>query len=156
MFDYCLPCLQCWKYQPKYPTSYWNMLSFLFQSTCNFGWSCTKKECEEVCVCVRVHCCELTRGLALSDSRRMGIYFDSVVVSPSVCDQLPVYVCAAAVRLPANRWPPAPRLQCWEGREALRLAQFAKKIHSATAADFQIILVQHFKNDRVEWPLCVT
>lgn len=59
---------------------------------------------EQSKVCV---CCKLTSGLALSDGRRRGIYFDSVVVSPSVYNQ--PCVRADALVLLANRWSTGPR-----------------------------------------------
>lgn len=57
-----------------------------------------------MCLCV----CKLTSGLALSDGRRRGIYFDSVVVSPSVYNQLCLCVRAAALVVLANRWSTVP------------------------------------------------
>lgn len=62
-------------------------------------------EQSKVCVCV---CCKLTSGFALSDGRRRGIYFDSVVVSPSVYNQLCLRAHAAAMVLLANRWSTGP------------------------------------------------
>lgn len=66
---------------------------------------------QSVCVCVH----KLTSGLVLSDGRRRGIYFDSVVVSPSVYNQLCQCARTAAMILPATRWSTVP--WCRVGRD---------------------------------------
>ena len=85
-----------------------------------------KSVCESVCW-------RLTSVLGLFDGRRRGICFDSVVVSPSVYNQL--LVCVAAVGFLANRWSTVPL--CGVGRDIKHcgLPSLPAKLDPATAAD---------------------